>query len=267
MTASLQASGIVRVNYPPSLRSAVENAVSSWKEFCSLSKDDKEAFSFLEDSHGDGAGYEGARQDKKETFHATPFQYERLAKIANQRSLPFLDNAKALLDQIQPIVMQFARDVETTYAMPGFADEVLKCKPYWILRYLHYFGDQPCGTEIALPHADKGGFTLHLYESDEGLQYFCLDDRTWKPMPVSAEETVVISAMQLQLASANQLTALYHRVVANERTAKTGRFSMVCFVAFDHVPKYDKKRLGSIQGHQIGFNYDMPYEQFSTLFS
>lgn len=54
----LQDTGLINVEYPAHLRQAVENAVSSWKNFCGLPREDKCAFAFLEDSHGDGAGYE-----------------------------------------------------------------------------------------------------------------------------------------------------------------------------------------------------------------
>jgi hypothetical protein len=66
--------------------------------------------------------------------------------------------------------------------------------PYWILRYLHYFSDQQEVADIAAPHADKGGFTLHLYESDEGLQHCCIQTKVWESMPVHKKQTVVIPA-------------------------------------------------------------------------
>ena len=91
--------GLVNVDYPNDLRMAVEKAVASWKGFCHLSRDEKCAFSFLEDNHGDGAGYElkeekGSKKDLKENFHVTLFQYPRLAEIANKRTFPFLNDAR-----------------------------------------------------------------------------------------------------------------------------------------------------------------------------
>lgn len=264
--------GLVNIDYPEELREAVENAVASWKAFCQLPREEKCVFAFLEDSHGDGAGYElkeekGSKKDLKENFHVTPFQYERLAEIANKRTFPFLHDAKMLLDKIEPLVLQFAQDVEEEYGVKGFVEEVLVSKPYWILRYLHYFGNQPVDAEIAAPHADKGGFTLHLYESDEGLQYYCIETRQWKPMPVDERQTVIIPAMQLQLLSEGSLKALYHRVVATEETALIGRFSMVCFIPLENTAKYNKKLLGSMQMHETGFNYDLSHPEFVGFFS
>lgn len=263
--------GLVNVDYPLNLREAVNKAVASWKDFCKLSRDDKCAFAFLEDSHGDGAGYElkeekGSKKDLKENFHVTLFQYERLAKIANQRTFPFLHDAKVLLDGMEPLILEFAAGVEEEFGVKGLLDEVKLSKPYWILRYLHYFGDQEEGKEIAAPHADKGGFTLHLYESDEGLQYLSLQTKQWKPMPVNENQTVIIPAIQLQLRSEGDLKGLYHRVVATKETAVRGRFSMVCFIPFEHTPKYNKKAYGNVHTHETGFNYTIPHEQFSTLF-
>lgn len=269
VVSQLQSLGFVNVAYPESLREVVTHAVDSWKAFCKLSNEDKNTFAFLEDSHGDGAGYElkeETKKDLKENFHVTLFQYERLAQIANTRTFPFLHNAKKLLDGIEPLVLEFARNVEREFEVSGLEQEVLVSKPYWILRYLHYFGNNQPESEIAAPHADKGGFTLHLYESDEGLQYCCYETFNWKSMPVSQKQTVIIPAIQLQLLSKGTLKALYHRVVATEETAKNGRFSMVCFIPFENVPKYNKKLYGSMQVHEVGFNYRLNNEQFSKLF-
>lgn len=264
--------GFVTVAYPAKLREAVEKAVASWKVFCGLPSEEKVAFSFLEDGHGDGAGYElkeekGSKKDLKENFHVTLFQHGRLSAIANQRTFPFLADAKILLDCMEPLVLGFAREIEEEQGVEGLAQEVALSKPYWILRYLHYFGDQKEGGELAAPHTDKGGFTLHLYESDEGLECYCVKTRRWMPMPVYQNQTVIIPAMQLQLRSEGSLKALYHRVVATEKTARDGRFSMVCFITMDHSPKYNKKAYGNTQTHEIGFNYSISHADFSRFFS
>jgi isopenicillin N synthase-like dioxygenase len=263
--------GLLNVDYPDDLRKAVERAVASWKTFCQLPRAEKCVFAFLEDNHGDGAGYElkeerASKKDLKENFHVTLFQYARLSEIANNRTFPFLSDAKILLDRMEPLILEFAKIIEAEYRIEGLLDEVRFSKPYWILRYLHYFGDQQEGCEIAAPHADKGGFTLHLFESDEGLQYYCIKQRSWKAMPVEEKQTVIIPAMQLQLWSKGDLKALYHRVIATEKTAKNGRFSMVCFIPFQNTPMYNKKAHGSMQTHDIGFNYDLSHEEFADLF-
>jgi len=267
----LRTRGYCTVDYPDPLQKAVERAVTSWQEFCALPLEEKNAFAFLEDSHGDGAGYEWkaervSKKDLKENFHVTFFQYPRLAEIASKRTFPFLKDAKLLLDGMEPLIMKFAQDVEEECGVAGVVEQTRASKPYWILRYLHYFGDQTVGSEIAAAHADKGAFTLHLFESDDGLQHYCVQERVWKPMPVSERQTVIIPAMQLQLQSKGDLKALYHRVVATDRTARTGRFSMVCFIPFQDVPMYNKRGYGSMQVHDVGFNYDMPHQEFAALF-
>ena len=42
--------GLLNVNYPDDLRESVERAIVSWKAFCQLPKEEKCAFSFLEDN-------------------------------------------------------------------------------------------------------------------------------------------------------------------------------------------------------------------------
>jgi isopenicillin N synthase-like dioxygenase len=264
--------GLVNVDYPDDLRSAVENAVASWKSFCHLPREDKCAFTFLEDSHGDGAGYElkeekGTKKDQKENFHVTMFQYERLAEIANKRTFPFLNDAKILLDRMEPLIWNFAESINEEYNIEGLVQEVKNSKPYWILRYLHYFKGRPEGVEIAAPHIDKGGFTLHLYESDEGLQCYCIKTHTWKAMPVHEKQTVIIPGAQLQLMSRGVLKALCHRVIATQQTEQTGRFSMVCFIPFQRISMYNKKAHGNMQTHDVGFNYTMSFPDYAKLFS
>lgn len=196
----------------------------------------------------------------------TQFQYERLSKIANQRTFPFLNNAKILLDQMEPLILGFAESIEKEYGLKDLVDEVKIGKPYWILRYLHYFANQKQGTEIAAPHADKGGISLHLYESHRGLQYYCSKDLSWKPMPVHPKQTVIFPSLQLQLRSEGELNALYHRVVATEETQHVGRFSMVCFICLENTPKYRKGALGNVQSQKIGFNYSLSPTEFREYF-
>jgi len=85
-------------------------------------------------------------------------------------------------------------------------------------------------------------------------------------MPVSGGETAIIPGMRLQYRSGNKLKAIYHRVVATEKTAKEGRFSVVCFVHLKNTPEYNKQKAGRLQEFMPGFNYDMPFEEFKKLF-
>lgn len=266
--------GLVNVVYPNEPRIAVENAVASWKKFCSLPKETKHKFPFIE-RHADGTGYElkeekGARKDLKENFQITLADFERIQNIAQEiqdpEAIAFIHCAHELIRLIEPVVMQFAQATEKTYGIQGMAEEVLKAKDLWIFRYLHYFNDRPPGEEIAAAHLDKAAFTLHLYESHGGLQYLDKHTRRWQEMPVGDGQTVVIPAMQLQLQSKGDLKALYHRVVATEETSRTGRFSMVCFVPMLGAPLYNKSAKGRMQHYDVGFNYDISHHDFSELF-
>lgn len=270
--SSLAFPGLIQLSYPDKVREKVKLAVQSWKMFCSLSQEEKEAFTFVEDAHGDGVGYElkadkSKQIDLKENFHVTLFQHTRLAQIGQGHRLPFLDDAKAIFDALEPLIREVTQAIENEYQLEGLVDDVMKHKEYWILRYLHYFGDQAEGALLAAPHADKGAFTLHLFESDPGLEYYSLDRREWQALPVSEKQTVIISGLQLQQLSKGILKGLYHRVVATETTARLGRFSMVFFVALQNSPMYNKKRHDSVQTQAVGFNYDLLHEAFAKFFA
>jgi isopenicillin N synthase-like dioxygenase len=164
---------------------------------------------------------------------------------------------------MQPTIIRFAEMVGDEYHLQGFADEVRVSE--FFVRFIHYFENRVVGDETATAHVDQSGFTFHLFESAPGLQ--CLTkEYAWIDMPVSEGETVVIPAMQLQLRSKGELEALFHRVVATEETAATGRYSAVCFVQLKNTPKYDKETHGRLQEKEPGFNYGMPSTEFAKLF-
>jgi hypothetical protein len=50
-------------------------------------------------------------------------------------------------------------------------EEIKLSKPYWILRYLHYFGDQQEGAEIAAPHTDNKKAHGNTQTHDIGFNY------------------------------------------------------------------------------------------------
>jgi isopenicillin N synthase-like dioxygenase len=268
-----QDKGFVAVPYPAGLRSKVEEAVSAWERFCRLPESIKLNFPYGSDT-GMGVGYElkktpGANLDVKEDFHFTTGARENLINIArslkNTEAANFIKSADELVELMEPFVLDFAELLQKQFLIENLRSEVVESKPAWFVRFLHYFGGRRMDEEIATPHADKSGFTLHLYESDPGLEY--LDRKKhWRPMPVSETETVIIPGMRMQYRSQNRLKATYHRVVATPKTAEDGRFSMVCFVHLTWTPEYNKKKSGRLQEFQPGFNYDMPFEEFSKLF-
>ncbi|MES3030853.1 MAG: 2OG-Fe(II) oxygenase family protein [Patescibacteria group bacterium] len=275
-TESLKQTGLVNVQYPSSARVAVKKAVTSWKIFCGLPVEVKKSFIYEEGAILDGAGYElkeekGSRRDLKENFHVTLAALSRLEEAGRSVSDPnariFIDDAHNLVKFITPLIMDFAEKLERNFKLPRLADEVLRGREHWILRYLHYFGDRSVGEEIATAHADKSGFTLHLYESAPGLQFLEITGSgMWKEMPVSEGQTVIIPNMQLQYRTCGELKALCHRVVATEDTAKTGRYSVVCFIPFTSSPAYNKGGMGRLQEFSPGFNYTMAHGDFSQLF-
>lgn len=268
----LQIKGFVAVTYPTDLRQAVERAVASWKDFCALPEKTKQEFPYS--NNADGVGYElkegiGTKADRKENFDVTVGGKEWLTRNAtrtgNTAAYEFTDNATTLVRIMKPIILEFARKAEKDFGIENLTDEVDAGEDAFFIRFIHYFGDRAVGEETATAHADQSGFTLHLFESAAGLQ--CLTfGKEWIDMPVSAGETVIIPAMQLQLRSQGRLTALCHRVIATKETAEAGIYSAACFVQLKRTPKYDKERCGRLQEHEAGFNYSMPHREFVKLF-
>lgn len=268
----LKTMGYVTLTYPAELRVAVDKTVDMWKQFCALPIEVKKGF--LYSNNADGVGYElkegiGIKADRKENFDVALSSAEWLMKnseiIQNPIALEFVQNAVALVGVMKPTILEFARQAEAEFGLEGFAKEIEESEGGFFTRFIHYFGGRNSEEEIATAHNDQSGFTLHLYESAEGLQ--CLTyDGEWVNMPVSRGETVIIPAMQMQLRSKGELRALCHRVIATPHTAEKGRYSAVCFVQFKNTPRYDKDKCGRLQERELGFNYTMPLEEFAELF-
>jgi len=268
----LKSKGFVALEYPADLRQAVERTVTSWKKFCTLPAETKKGLPYS--NNADGVGYElkegvGKNADRKENFDLTTASrawLERNASaIKNPQALEFVQDATNLVSVMKPSIMKFAQECENAFNLKGFAKEVEASESGFFVRFIHYFGDRSVGEETASAHADQSCFTLHLFESDPGLQ--CLPyDGQWIDMPVSLGETVIIPAMQMQLRSNGELRALAHRVVAVPGTAENGRYSAVCFIQLKGFPKYDKDTHGRLQEKTPGFNYSMPITEFKNLF-
>lgn len=273
--SELKTHGRVYVAYPEALRDAVEKAMVSWKAFCALPNEIKLRFGYDADAKVSGNGYElkdvpGKFLDRKEDFHLRVSAKNELLQRANQVdeiiTPQFVKDALALNPFMAPLLREFGEAVEKECDMPGFAEDVMGMQDSWLFRFLHYFGNQEPGSEIAAGHVDKGGFTLHLYESHAGVERLTYETRVWEPMPLSHKETVIIPGTGLQNRSKGQLKGLCHRVVATEETANNGRYSAVCFFDFAHRRYYDKATHGRLQDWPCGFNYDMAHEEFDKLF-
>jgi len=274
-TLKLKSDGKVFVSYPATLRKGVREAMASWQAFCALPEHVKLRFPYEPDTKQSGNGYElkkecGALLDRKEDFHLRLAANDELIHhalaVGSGTVERFVQEALMLPNLIEPLLVEFAQSLEKQYGIPGFAQAIADSKSQWLLRFLHYFGECSPGEEIAVPHIDKGGFTLHLYESDTGVEYLAQDKRTWIPMPLAHDETVIFPALGLQQYLKNEVKALCHRVVATDTCARKGRYSAVCFIDFAGAPHYDKARHGRLQAFPQGFNYDMPWEEFRNLF-
>jgi isopenicillin N synthase-like dioxygenase len=271
---ALKKEGRMYVSYPEDLRRGVEEAVKAWKKFCALPREQKIKFPYTGDTNVSGNGYElkeGETFDLKENFHLRIVAKDELMRKAERVddmvTPEFVEKALALNALMGPLLREFAEAVERDIGIEGFAEDVMSWQPQWLIRFLHYFGDRAPGDEIAAPHNDKGGFTLHLYESHPGVERLTFDTKEWVPMDLAAGETVVFAGNGLQHRSKGKLRALSHRVVATEETAKEGRYSAVCFFTFRNSKYFDKSRFGSQQQYPPGAFYDMPFEEFDTFFT
>lgn len=265
---TLTKDGFVSIEYPTTLREHVEAAMDSWKGFCDLPQKNKQAL--LNGDRLNDFGYmrradKSARADNKELFHVSKKDVPQLRECAehvtDERAVAFIDAIDTLITESAPLIQNFANEVERRYGLAGFEDDVMRAKDRWTFRYLHYLG----GNDVlAHPHADRGGFTLHLYETHPGGEYFGFD-RTWQPWPVSAERTIIFPSMELQYRSENALKALWHRVLANGSPVDQTRYAMVAFIDFAHDFRYNDRKQ-RLQDFEPGFNYDLPFSDFQRFF-
>jgi isopenicillin N synthase-like dioxygenase len=267
----LKTKGFVALIYPPDLKKAVRDTAQLWTAFCALPQELKKSLSYSNNS--DGVGYElkegvGNKADHKENLDITVGGKKWLednVKNIDPIVLALLNQITNLVSIMKPTILDFAKQSEQAFGLDGFVTEVEQSENSFFVRFIHYFPDNKPAEEIASAHTDQSGFTLHLFESAPGLQ--CLTfDRQWIDMPVSEGETVIIPSMQMQLRSEGELKALCHRVISTTDTAKTGRYSAVCFVQIKNTPNYNKEKYGRLQEKEPGFNYKLPPEDFAKLF-
>lgn len=264
---TLDTKGFVSLEYPRPLREAMERAMGSWRRFCTLPLEQKRLlsggdrlndFGYMKREDG------GPRADDKELFHALRSKYDELLPkaqlIGDSRATDFIQAVDVMLDRMKPVIQNFARAVELRYGLAGFEAEVMRTQDFWTFRYLRYPKGKPV---LANAHADRGGFTFHLGESEGGGEYFSFD-RAWQPWPVSERETIIFPSMALQHRSKGALKALWHRVVPTESSASE-RYSMVTFVDFKGSHRFNDARW-NMKDFEPGFNYDIPFDEFSKLF-
>ncbi len=263
---TVRSHGFVTVEYPSQLRTSVVAAMESWKKFCELPDHEKSKF-----SGGDRRtdfGYmlrndKGPNADHKEQFHVLRLNIEEMKRISDEirdsRATLFIDAIDSLITEISPLIQNFAQKVEQYYGLAGFEKEVMNSQDHWVFRYLHYFGSETLAHE----HADRGGFTLHTNESDEGGQYLDFSGN-WIPWPVNEKQTIIFPGMGLQHRSDSELKALWHRVKPTPASLLQGRYAMVTFIDFQIDWKWDPAQ--RIQDMSPGFNYDLLNEEFKKFF-
>lgn len=264
---TLKTNGFVVVPYPGPLRACVKEAMKSWENFCLLPIPVKQLLSNSDRLRDFGYMLRQdkvKRADNKEMFHLSQSTVSELRKraddIADRRAIAYIDAVDSLINEIKPIVTKFVQTVEKEYQLSGFTDEVTSKSEDWTFRFLHYLG----GEILAHPHADRGGFTLHLDESDEGGEYLDFDG-VWKKWPISGEQTIIFPGINLQQRSGGELKALCHRVSATEKTRQQGRFAMVAFIDFQSDYRFNDAEY-RLQDFDPGFNYKMPYPELEKLF-
>lgn len=266
--STLDTLGFVTFAYPRPLRLRVQEAMRAFERFCDLPIGQRQKLSKFD--RGEDFGYMLRRDkktnaDSKELFEFLGRDQSELRTMAQNvhstRATELIDAADVLAEAIAPSILAFARGVEARYGATGFEREVAQCQHLWNFRFVHYFG----GAMLANPHADRKGFTLHLCESDEGGEYLGFD-RVWRPWPVSSEKTIIFPSIGLQHRTQCQTKALYHRVVSNERTRATGRYSMVAFIDFPQEREWDTYTYPHVQDFDVGFNYDMSYAELDRHF-
>lgn len=265
---TLKTCGYVDFSYPSTLSAAVEGAVKSWKRFCTLPYQEKKKLSGgdrITDFGYMSRGDEGPRSDHKELFHVSRCDLGELdAKatgINGLEAFDFIEAIDVLIERSIPTISMFAHRVEEVYGLKGLNRDVITNVDHWTFRYLHYL---PGAKMRAHPHADRGGFTLHLYENFPGGEYFDFHGN-WQPWPIGDGRTIIFPSMELQYRSKGALRALWHRVCSFEGQCSQSRYAMVVFVDFLPGIRFNDAKY-RIQDFDPGFNYTLPHEELDRYF-
>ena len=248
----------------------------SWKKFCRYTVSEKQKYVYNEDRYSD-AGYEikvsNQMMDRKENFHVNLRQYSRLVEVQSSNNHEFIDRIPGIMRHLEPIIIEYAGKVERETGISGLIQEVLSSKPYWTIRYLHYLHqqnkenpDEPKKQIIlAKSHIDKHGFTVHLSETEAGVEILSPDERVWQPITIDRRNIgYIMDGAQIQLRTENRKKAVVHRVVSG---LNRERYSLVCFVPLIRTAMYNKSKYGSIQSCSGLVTYDLGFTEFRSYFS
>lgn len=229
------------VPYPPEM-CALMTQVGTWRQFCQLRSEIKELFTFPDhQSLWQDPGYKRRRpdpikkRDNKENFHfhsnyRALLRHYHLEKIVEEN--PTLKTLYQFIDQLHPAVMNLIEVIGNDLAkhVPGLPAELAKGRDLVVIRFCHYT-PEPNDQILAAAHADRSGFTLHLYESRPGLQLFDLSGK-WIEAPLNNKNTIVFTGYQFELATAGKLQRTWHRVIQQQPNTIENRISVVVFVPF-----------------------------------
>lgn len=227
-------------------------ATRSWIKFCNLPLGIKGQIPYIGDSHGIGFEFKGPT---KQNFDiSTLINVNHLLSRVRYCGVTadFIRNSLALGKMMGVVVEDLLETLEL---------EILSYTHF--VRFLHYFPNTD-NCMLASPHIDKGGLTIHLYESSGGFQFLPFVGEDWIDLSAS-KKIMVTPSMQAQYVTLGKYKALCHRVVSTGTSQKEGRFSIVCFVVFDGL-QYDKETHGPLNEFQPGFNYRMRHEEFCRFF-
>lgn len=255
--------GFINVTYSNNLKQATSRLLRAWEEFLKLPFELKNTLQY-----SNNWGYErkqdpGKTNDLKEDFHISRIYAENLTSASNpvfkELALASLGTFNSIEDALKPIL----QDLEEI--VPGITEEILQNHNDLILRLLWY---PPQETEtLAVAHVDKGSSTMHLVETNGGLQYLDLQSKKWKDVELEVGYGVFFPGFQGQFVSENVLTGLWHRVVNTEQAKTEGRISIVLFQDLKSKNKYNKEFWGRTQDLPEGYNYRMPFDVVKQHFT
>lgn len=271
---TLETDGFVSVPLSMPLQAHIDALSWTWRDFLRLPEEVRRQFPYLPDTTNSGSGYEppdASKFDFKHVFHAQlkheTWLRDQAFLVGDRSARELVEDTLKLLHMLQPVLAEFTDALQQKYPVGSLTNDLFAGYSECIIRLLHYPGGvHSVGEELAVQHVDKGAFTGHLYEDFPGVERLTRK-LEWEPFPVHTGEALIFPAMRLQYRTKSQVKGLCHRVVAVEGAAEHGRNAMVLFGNFNGTPYYDKRRLGSMQGHGPGFNYEMPADEFEQLFT
>lgn len=241
----------------------VENFQEAWKEYTQLPFEIKNTLAYK-----NGVGFEhkvdGQSYDDKENFHLRKdFVKSVIHQSEHEVIHNFLTKGELLHDYLHQFLELIYKELCNVLLYEyDFMQHDLRL----ILRSLHYFSHQEISTDVAKQHLDKGMFTAATYNSAPGLQILDVNKRVWKDINLEENQIFLMTGMQGQYFSRNFVKALCHRVINCEKTELEGRFSQVSFFDSYNFSRYNKKKFGSMQNHEEGFNYDLSLDQVKKYF-